>query len=346
MNIVSKPVKRAIFLTGFFVLFFLNLGCTEQQPEYVSLSGNTMGTRYHVKVSTDANSISGSLQQDIDNKLAGINQIFSTYIDSSEVSTFNQSTQADWKNQSIDFIKVLDESLAISKLTDGAYDVTVSPLVDIWGFGPTFTADNVPSDDEINQALKMVGYQFLNLDANGNRLKKKKSMINIDFSSIAKGYGVDQIAELLEAKGYHHYMVEIGGEMRVSGNNSQGGKWRIAVEKPDAGKRSVQQILTVSNIAIATSGDYRNFFEKDGVRYSHTIDPRTGRPVVQTLVSTTVLAQNCMTADAWATAFMVLGEKKGYDIAIKNKVAVLFLFKNGDKLEELSTPLFKKLIKD
>ncbi|MGB1702119.1 MAG: FAD:protein FMN transferase, partial [Cycloclasticus sp.] len=154
------------------------------------------------------------------------------------------------------------------------------------------------------------------------------------------------IAELLMAKGYKHYMVEIGGEMRVSGLNPQKVKWRIAIEKPDTETRSIHRVIKVSDVAIATSGDYRNYFEQDGVKFSHTINPKTGYPVQQELASVTVLAKNSMTADAWATAFMVLGYKKGYDLAIDKNLAVLFLLKEGEGFKEISTPYFKRLTKE
>jgi len=304
-----------------------------------------MGTSYHVTVVADISAEEADkLKEQVDKTLVRVNQTFSTYIVDSEVSTFNKSKAKDAQLKSDDFIVVLTEALGISKTTQGAYDITVGPLVNLWGFGPDFNADSVPSDESIQQALLKVGYQHVVLDIESKHVQKLKDDIYIDFSSIAKGYGADKIAKLLNLQGYENYMVEIGGEMLVRGVNGQGTNWRIAVEKPDASTRSIHKVINVTNTAIATSGDYRNFFEKDGVRFSHTIDPITGGPVQQDLVSVTVLAEKSMSADAWATAFMVLGAKKGYDLAIKEQLAVLFLVKEGDSLKERVTPAFRRAI--
>jgi len=304
-----------------------------------------MGTSYHVTVVADiSDEEADKLKAKVDKVLVGVNQTFSTYIENSEVSTFNESKAKNAQVKSDDFITVLTEALAISKATQGAYDITVGPLVNLWGFGPDFNEDSVPSDESIQQAMLKVGYQHVDVDVETKSVRKLKDAIYIDFSSIAKGYGVDKVAELLNVQGYENYMVEIGGEMFVRGVNGQGTNWRIAVEKPDALTRSIHKVINVTNTAIATSGDYRNFFEKDGVRFSHMIDPVTGGPVQQDLVSVTVLAEKSMSADAWATAFMVLGAKKGYDLAIKDQLAVLFLVKEGDSLKERVTPAFQRTI--
>jgi len=344
LSFVKRPVRSLKFLTGFFICVALLTAC-ENKTTGASISGYTMGTSYHVTVVADISvEETEKLKTKVDNALVGVNQTFSTYIDNSEVSTFNQSKAKDAQEKSDDFMTVLTEALAISKATQGAYDITVGPLVNLWGFGPDFNEDSVPSDDSIQQALLKVGYQHIVLDSDSKRVQKLKDDIYIDFSSIAKGYGVDKVAELLNLNGYENYMVEIGGEMFVRGVNGQGANWRIAVEKPDASTRSIHKVINVTNTAIATSGDYRNFFEKDGVRFSHTIDPISGGPVQQDLVSVTVLAEKSMTADAWATAFMVLGAKKGYDLAIKDQLAVLFLVKEGDSLKERVTPAFQRAI--
>ncbi len=302
-----------------------------------------MGTSYHITVvrGMPAEEIE-SIQQGIDNALGAVNQTFSTYIETSEVSLFNKDESLEERPQSVDFIEVLKEALNISEITDGAYDITVGPLVNLWGFGPSFNKNNIPNDEMLKEALRSVGYQHISVD--GLNVKKMNKAIYIDFSSIAKGYGVDKIAELLDLQGYKNYMVEIGGEIRVRGLNVQGIKWRIAVEKPDSSKRAIHKIINLTDIAMATSGNYRNFFEKDGIRFSHTINPITGKPVQYDLASVTVLAEKSMTADAWATAFMVLGDKTGYDLAIENEVAVLFIVKEGGELKEYVTPAFQQII--
>lgn len=345
MSLIKQPVKNIMFLTGFFILVIFVAGCESQQTTSASLSGVTMGTTYHVTISTPISlSDSTEIQKDIDGLLLKVNDSFSTYIESSEVSQFNQYSGEEGQIKSNNFIEVLLEALRISVVTQGAYDITVGPLVNLWGFGPDFKADNIPNDMDIEVALASVGYQAVIVNQKSNNVKKSNQAIYIDFSSLAKGFGVDKVAELLESKGYKNFMVEIGGEMLVRGVNPQGNNWRIAVEKPDSSKRAIHRVINITNTAIATSGDYRNYFEKDGVKFSHTINPRTGRPVQHDLASVTVLAKNSMTADAWATAFMVLGDKRGYDLAMANKLAVLFLVKDGEDIKEVMTPSFQVFI--
>ena len=341
-----QPVKNVMFLTGFFILAALLVGCESNEPTAIAFSGQTMGTSYHIKVIGEEAVSTEALQQEVDQLLVEVNEKFSTYIASSEVSKFNTYKGDGWYSLTAGFISLTEQALQISRLTAGAYDITVGPLVNLWGFGPRFSENDVPQDEDIQRALSHIGYQNLATDVANNRLKKSNPDIYIDFSSIAKGHGVDRVAQLIEAKGYHNYMVEIGGEMRVSGINAQQTKWRIAVEKPDSTTRAIQRVIKLSNTAIATSGDYRNFFVKDGQRFSHTLDPVSGRPVQHTLASVTVLAPSSAVADAWATAFMVLGDKKGYDLAMENRLAVLFLIKEGASVKEVMTPYFQQIIEE
>lgn len=347
MNVIKRPVKNLMFLTGFFIGVILLAACDASNGSAIVINGQTMGTTYHISLSNNpANHDVAVIKQGIEKRLTVVNQSFSTYIDSSEVSTFNQYTGNEGQIKSAAFIQVLAEAQGISLLTEGAYDITVGPLVNLWGFGPDFSEDDIPPVDNISQALKKVGYKNIIVDRKTRNVKKLIPDVYIDFSSIAKGYGVDEIAAYLESQGFNDYMVEIGGEMRLRGNNPEGTQWRIAVEKPDPAKRSIQRIIKLSNTAIATSGDYRNFFIKNGIRFSHTIDPTTGSPVRHNLASVTVLAPSSMTADAWATAFMVLGPKKGYDLAMKNNLSVLFIVKEKEGYIELMTPQFQQFFKD
>lgn len=329
------------------MLAVLVAGCESPQSLSTSFKGQTMGTTYHITISSDLAEIDqGGLHKSIDALLVAVNQSFSTYIASSEVSQLNKHTQQQAQIRSQEFIELLSEALHISELTQGAYDITVAPLVNLWGFGPDFKEDDVPKSEQINQALNNVGYEKILVDSRQGSIKKLNPSVYLDFSSIAKGYGVDKVAELLETNNHLNYMVEIGGEIRVRGLNPQGDKWRIAVENPDSAGKSIYKVLNVSDIAIATSGDYRNFFEKDGIKFSHTINPTTGQPVQHNLASVTVLSQSSATADAWATAFMVLGGKKGYDLAKENNLAALFLLKEGEATKALVTPAFKAVIEE
>lgn len=306
-----------------------------------------MGTTYHITVvKGDKQPPSALSQSEIDELLLEVNASFSTYIDSSEVSTLNLYKGIEGQSKTPEFVALLEEAQRINLLTGGAYDITVGPLVNLWGFGPSFKEDDIPSNELIEQALSNVGFDSISIDADNGLVRKLKPEVYVDFSSIAKGYGVDQLADFIESKGYSNYMVEIGGEMRVNGHNPKGTRWRIAIEKPESSTRAIHKIIHITDIAMATSGDYRNFFLKDGVRFSHTINPKTGKPVRHNLASVTVLNESAATADALATAFMVLGEKKGYDLAMKRELPVFFLVKQRDGFNELMTPAFKNLIED
>jgi len=341
-----QPVKSILLLTGFFIAVNFTLGCSQEQSG-VSITGYTMGTSYNIKISNHvAEEDLEQLRADIKIELADINQTFSTYITDSEVSLFNESNTTEWQPASTEFIYVLSSAVDISLQTQGLYDVTVGPLVNLWGFGPSFNEDDIPARSAIKVALERTGYQKVLIDAGKQLIKKTTEDVYLDFSSIAKGYGVDRLAILLDKWGYTDYMIEIGGEIRVQGVNKKGVAWLIAIEKPDSTQRDIQKILSLDDISLATSGDYRNYFEKEGIRYSHTINPLTGWPVRHQLVSVTVLADSSMKADSWATALLAIGVEKGYDLAIKNQLSVLFISNNQDELVEKITPSFTKYIKE
>jgi len=241
---------------------------------------------------------------------------------------------------------LVQRSQAISEQTDGAFDITVGPLVNLWGFGPKGRVISAPSADKIASIRTRVGYQKLGVSQNPPLLKKSNNL-QVDLSAIAKGYAVDQLASLLVAKGINNYLVEIGGELKLSGNKPNGESWKIAIEAPLTTERSAQHVLPISNIAMATSGDYRNYFEEGGVRYSHTINPLTGAPIKHALVSVTVLHPSCADADALATALMVMGDKKGVEFAKHHDLAAYFLTKaqEGAELESFATAKFNTFLK-
>lgn len=292
-----------------------------------------MGTTYSVKYrhGPDAPPLQ-VIQTEVDALLTGINQTMSTYDPESELSRVNRMRTTDWVPVSASLLAVLKTALEIGAQSEGAFDITVGPLVDLWGFGPGFHPDRIPLEADIAAARARGGPDKLTLGETA--IRKHRPDVFLDLSGIAKGYGVDRIGELLTAHGIEHYMVEIGGEVRVRGLNASDTPWRIAIEKPLPGERSIQGVLGLSDIALATSGDYRNFFEIAGRRYSHTIDPATGRPVDHHLVSVTVLADTSMRADAWATAFMVLGPERGMTIAERIGLPVLFIIERDGQFEE------------
>ena len=280
-----------------------------------------MGTQYHISVVAPFKKSLSTLKKEIDALLLDINRQMSTYDSHSEISQFNQYQKTDWFAVSKDFAFVVSSAQTISKETRGAFDITIAPLIDLWGFG-TKTQFSPPTEQQIKRALKNTGYQLLEVRTLPPAIRKLNKNIRIDLSAIAKGFAVDKVASLLNQKGYTDFSVEIGGEVRNQGFNAEGKPWRIGMESPRYGDWVVNRILLSSNLAIATSGDYRNYYIKDGVRYSHTIDPTTGSPISHKLASVTVLHESTMMADAYATALMVQGEKKGKIFSEQNKLRV------------------------
>lgn len=314
----------------------------------VLLQGRTMGTTYNIKViATEEQVIELKLQQQIDAALKQVNQEMSTYIADSELSKFNQSTSAEVIEISAGLTRVIKESIRLGNLSGGKLDVTVGPLVNLWGFGPEQRPEKVPSDAILAATNERVGLQNLVLE--GNLLSKKIPDLYIDLSTIAKGYGVDIIAELIESNGLTHYLVEIGGEMRLRGFKHTGELWAIAIEKPildqSGVERAVHQVIIPKDNAVATSGDYRNYFEADGRRFSHIIDPSTGKPIDHNLVSVTVVHPSSMTADGLSTTLMVMGMEKGMAFASENNLAALFISKTENGFDERFTVKFKQYLK-
>jgi thiamine biosynthesis lipoprotein len=319
-----------------FFLLLLLAGC-EREPASLTLSGDTMGTRYHITWLPQSDSPPAEvLRSRIDEALEGVNRSMSTWREDSEISQFNSLPPGTWWQASAPFATVFQRAREVSAASDGAYDVTVAPLVDLWGFGPSLGSE-VPAQERITQALGQVGIGYVDYDQQAARLRKQR-VLTLDFSSIAKGYGVDVVAGVLSQSGLENYLVEIGGEIRVAGHSPRGGAWRIAVERPDALQRTVAATLEISDRAVATSGDYRNYFELDGVRYSHSIDPRSGWPVRHELVSVTVVHSDATSADAWATALLVLGPETALAVARRESLAVYLISRVGEDFKVEKTP--------
>ncbi|WP_323781836.1 FAD:protein FMN transferase [Leisingera sp.] len=294
-------------------------------PEEVRLSGQTMGTTYSV-IAIGNELDQAALSEAVEGTLASVNAKMSNWDPASEVSTFSAARSTAPVRVSPEFAHVLAAANDVHQKTGGKFDVTLGPLIELWGFGPRKPEDPVPSDDAIEKALDGVGQaRLLTLDAAAGTLKKSAPETGINLSAIAKGYGVDAVAAALEGAGVDRYMVEIGGDLVAKGENAKGEDWRIGIEKPDAAAQRVQLIVPVSNLGLATSGDYRNYFEYEGERYSHILDPVAGRPVTHRTASVTVIAENAMLADAWATAMLVLGRENGLELAEAHKLAVFFI---------------------
>lgn len=314
-------------------------------PEQVNLDGKTMGTSYSIRyVAGDGTPSAREMQAEIDRRLEQVNDQMSTYRPDSELSRFNASRTVNAPFPvSPATIEVVLEALRINRVTDGALDVTVGPLVNLWGFGPEGRPDTVPSAAELERRRAWIGADKLSVQ--GNALVKSIPELYVDLSSIAKGYGVDVIAEYLQSQQVKNYMVDIGGEVRTRGHNGEQKPWRIAIERPTAGVQQAQLVIQPGEMSIATSGDYRNYFEQNGTRYSHTIDPVTGRPIYHRLVSITVLSPACMTADGLSTGLNVLGPERGMALANRLGIPVFMIVKTADGFEERHSDAFRPYLK-
>lgn len=303
-----------------------------------------MGTRYSIKVERLPPALTPeTLKAGIDEALEELNDQMSKYRPESEISRFNRWKSRDWFPVSGETAHVVEQALEISRATGGAFDVTVGPLVNLWGFGPDRKERHIPGGKEIEEALQQTGYRHLEVRRSPPALRKKIDAIQVDLSAIAKGFGVDLVATRLMELGITDFLVEIGGEIRTGGVKADGSPWTLGIEKPLAGKTEILKRLKVSQAALATSGDYRNFITHQGKRLSHTIDPRTGRPVAHALGSVTVLASSCMLADAWATALMVLGPEAGFEKARSENLAAHFIVREDDGFRTRATPAFQTL---
>ncbi|GGO80520.1 FAD:protein FMN transferase [Marinobacterium nitratireducens] len=299
-----------------------------------------MGTTFSVKwVSNDPGSVE-RIAPKLEQSLAAVNQSMSTYMEDSELSVLNREPAGSVTEVSEGLFQVLSLSQRISESSDGAFDVTVGPLVNLWGFGPDGRITHAPEQAEIDRIRAHTGYRKLHLDPNGRKVTRDAALY-VDLSGIAKGYGVDELARVLEGEGVDSYLVEVGGELRARGTKPDGSPWRIAIESPVAGERDVQRIIEVHEIGVATSGDYRNYFEENGIRFSHTIDPATGRPISHKLASVTVLSPTCAEADGLATMFTVMGAERGFQYAVDNGVAAFFIVKSDEGFVERMTPAFE-----
>ena len=301
------------FVSTIFVLLILSLAATSDAKREHLIQGRTMGTTYHITVVTDDLKGVGGLKEKIDTRLEDINRVFSTYLEDSEISRFNALNKTGEKFRvSDDFIEVMRVGRKIHQQSDGAWDGTVNPLVDLWGFGPNPGEKKMPAAGAIKERLDRVGFDRIQIIAPNFMVKNSASM-TLDLNSIAKGFAVDQVSQLIAAGGFENYLVEIGGEVYAAGLRKDSKNWRIGINKPqkDAAFNEVYKVVSLSNKAFATSGDYRNFFEINGVRYSHVIDPRSGYPVANGVVGVSIIANNCTLADGLATAIMVMGVERG-----------------------------------
>jgi len=312
---------------------------------HADISGSTMGTTYHVVLATLPSSIGEvRLHDEIDDILDGIDARMSTYRDDSEISRFNATSSTAWFPVSSDTRDVVAEARRVAVLSGGAFDATLLPLVELWGVGRRVAPVSLPSAGAIREASTSVGFSKVETRGGSPAIRKHRADVRIDLSAIAKGFAVDRVAAHLASRDIDDYLVEIGGEVRVGGTSPTGSAWRVAIEQPSGGPLAAQTVVALTSGAVATSGDYRHYFEHSGRRYSHVIDPRTGRPVAHQLVSVTVVDRSAMHADAYATALLVLGPRAGVELASEQGLAALFLSREEGGFAQVSTPQFKRYV--
>lgn len=334
---------KTLFFCAFLSLF---VHACDKQPNLnatpeMSISGETMGTYYHVKLLVpDAFPLNeAELKKHIDALLIEVNAHLSTYIPDSEISQLNQKPTGEVIEASPMLFYMLELSQQIFNQSGGAFDISIGPLVNLWGFGPQKPFGNVPTDEQITEAKKRIGSNKFVLDSEVRTLTKRADLY-LDLSAIAKGYGADLVADELKKHGVRNFMVEIGGELHVAGVNNKGIGWVIGVENPSFLNTGASSAISLSNKGIATSGDYRNYYEQEGKRFSHTIDPQTGKPITHALASVTVIHKSAAEADAYATAINVLGPKAGYTLAETLNLAAYFIVRDGEGFTTKHTAAF------
>ena len=310
----------------------------------VELVGNTMGTQFSVKLPNGIGDHDAlKLQKKIEAELAEAEALMSTYQSDSIISQFNRSASTEWFEVVDTFCIKVQQSLDLSEQTDGAFDITVGPLVNLWGFGPDDMVDEPPSDADVAAALAATGHENLHAECSRPAIRKDIPDLYLDMSAIGKGYAADRIGKVLTNLGFDSFLVEVGGELSIRGLNAKGELWAIGIEAPLPDVRRPHTIIHLSNTAMATSGDYRNYFEMDDTIYSHTIDTRTGKPVTHSLASVTVVDREAHRADALATAILVMGSQEGMVFAEREGLAVLMLLRTDDGIEERQTRAFQQL---
>jgi thiamine biosynthesis lipoprotein len=303
-----------------------------------------MGTTYSVKVVADA--LDGEERQRIaaviEETLAEVNRLMSTYDPDSELSRLNRHRSSEPFPVSPPTLEVLRVAQSVSELSGGAFDVTVGPLVAAWGFGADGREVSRPTPGELEQLRERVGYELVSIDVASSSVSKANPDTVCDLSAVAKGYAVDRVAAALLALGFANFLVEVGGEVKVRGENEAGAPWRLGIEAPDQAPHRVQRAIELRDAAMATSGDYRSFYLQDGARVSHIIDPRSGRPIDHNLAAVSVIHEDAVYADALATALLVLGPEAGYALAEREGLAAYFIVREADAaLRSFGSPAFE-----
>ena len=338
------------FFKNKFSIFFLILiisftffSCSQEKNYNAQLKGNTMGTYYVINViSVPPKFKIKKIEKEVKDTLSKANKILSNWDKNSEISTinkFNNTTPIKISNELNEVFKTASE---INIKTNGFFDITLDPIIELWGFGyKSKQTKTAPSEQQIKNTLSIVGQRsLLDINYENNELIKKNKNLKINLSSIGKGFGIDLIGKKLNQLGIKNYLINIGGDILTKGHNKKNKNWIIGIENPNLKEKLIKDIVNLTNKGLATSGDYKNFFTKDGKRYSHIINPKTGKPIMHSTKSVTVIHDNSMKADGWATALLALGSVDGLKIAEKEKIAVLFIDEIDDKFVKFKSNQF------
>ncbi|EOY5415744.1 FAD:protein FMN transferase ApbE [Cronobacter turicensis] len=315
-------------------------------PQALVLEGKTMGTSWRVSLANVDAARAGDLRQKIQARLDADDQLLSTWKDDSALMRFNHArTTAPWPVDEA-MADIVTESLRVGAKTDNAMDITIGPLVNLWGFGPDKQPVKTPDQAQIDAACARTGLSHLKVINGSGRqwLQKDLPDLYVDLSTVGEGYAADHLARLMEEEGISRYLVSVGGALASRGMNPGGQPWRVAIQKPTDRENAVQAVVDINGHGISTSGSYRNYYELDGKRLSHVIDPATGRPITHKLVSVTVISPTALEADAWDTGLMVLGPEKAKAVALREKLAVYFITREGDGFTTWMSPQFTSFI--
>lgn len=324
-----------------FLLMPLAFAACRSSKQVIDLNGQTMGTTYNIVAVDHSNTLQKSeVETAVSTALSRVNASMSNWDNTSEISRINAEKIGTVSSLSPELAQVMDAASQVNLASGGRFDTTIGPLIELWGFGAP-GAQTMPSDEAIADAQAKSGHGNT-LSLGSRTVQKTQSDTQIYLAAIGKGYGADHVGRALEALGISDYLVEIGGDLYAAGHNPDGLPWQIGIEAPNAHDRGVLGVVGVSGMGLASSGDYRNYFEVDGQRYSHLIDPITGRPVDHKTASATVLAENAMLADAWSTAMLILGRERGLEVAAQHGIAVQF----ADRDDSVASLQFKTYASD
>lgn len=342
-----RIARSALYLVAGLLLWAGLTGC-EKPREPIRLSGTAQGTTYSVTVMNPPEGVTrAGLTSRLQTLLAQIDAQMSSWREDSEISRFNKAPAGEWVSVSPELAQLTAQALELARRTEGAFDVTLAPVLAVWGFGPKAEVPaRLPTADELAAAREQTGVGHIDVRRDPPALRKTEAGVKLDLAGLAQGYSVDRMAAVLDELGADRYLVELGGELYARGNKKGRTPWRIGVEKPKAGAREIERVIGLSDAGMTTSGDYRDFFEIEGRRFSHTIDPRTGRPVAHELRAVTVVAKDSMTADAMATALLVMGPRAGLQYANAQGLAALFVSGSAGAYDESYSKAFEPYLKD